>query len=212
MAYQDFREFLAALRAQGELVDVNRHIALDLDVAKALRKSGATGGPALMFRDNGTPFPLVGGVYNSRAKALIAFESTEDEVFDKILTGLASPVPPVTLDTGPVHENVLTGDDIDLHQLPIPKYSPDDGGPYITPGIIEIIKNHEEAGEGAGYPGKKRLPTLPLPQQIFNLCNAYDRFCTQQRIAPTEGMQAFFQARVGHFDLNHLKLLISSLK
>ena len=49
-----------------------------------------------MFRDNGTSFPLVYGVHNSRAKALIAFESTEDEVFDKILTGLASPVPPVT--------------------------------------------------------------------------------------------------------------------
>ena len=84
--------------------------------------------------------------------------------------------------------------------------------PYVTPGVIELIKNHEEAGEGAGYPGKKRLNTLPLQQQVFNLCNAYDRFCTSKNIAPTEGMQAFFQARIGHFDLNHLKLLVSSLK
>ena len=36
----------------------------------------------------------------------------------------------------PVHENVITGDAIDLSALPVPKYSPDDGGPYITPGIV----------------------------------------------------------------------------
>ena len=36
----------------------------------------------------------------------------------------------------PVHENVITGDAIDLRALPVPKYSPDDGGPYITPGIV----------------------------------------------------------------------------
>ncbi len=35
-----------------------------------------------------------------------------------------------------MHENVITGDAIDLTKIPIPKYSPDDGGPYITAGIV----------------------------------------------------------------------------
>lgn len=136
MPFQDFRDFLSALREQGQLLDVERPIALDLDVAKALRKSASVSGPALVFQNTGTPFPLVGGVYNSREKALIAFGCSESTAFDHILTGLSRRIPPVIVDSAPVHENVLTGDDIDLSLLPVPKYSPDDGGPYITPGIV----------------------------------------------------------------------------
>jgi 2,5-furandicarboxylate decarboxylase 1 len=38
------------------------------------------------------------------------------------------------VNNAPVHENVSAG--IDLSALPIPKYSPKDGGPYITLGIV----------------------------------------------------------------------------
>ena len=44
-AFEDFRDFLAALRAQGELIEVDRPVAPELEVAKALRKSAAVGGP-----------------------------------------------------------------------------------------------------------------------------------------------------------------------
>ncbi|CAN5373549.1 hypothetical protein BH10ACT9_BH10ACT9_27360 [soil metagenome] len=136
MAFQDFREFLDALRIGGELIDVDRPVALDLEVAKAMRKSASVAGPAVVFTDNGTQFPLVGGVYNSRAKALIAYGCDEATVVQHILDGLGNRIPPVVIDNAPVHENVILGDDIDLSMLPVPRYSPDDGGPYITPGIV----------------------------------------------------------------------------
>lgn len=136
MAFQDFREFLDALRVRGELIDVSRPVSLDLEVAKAMRKSASVGGPAVVFTDNGTQFPLVGGVYNSRAKALIAYEADEDSVMARILDGLAKRIAPVITEDAPVHQNVISGDDIDLSILPVPRYSPDDGGPYITPGIV----------------------------------------------------------------------------
>jgi 4-hydroxy-3-polyprenylbenzoate decarboxylase/2,5-furandicarboxylate decarboxylase 1 len=103
---------------------------------KALRKSAAIGGPAFLFKNNGTDFPLVGGVYNTRAKALIALESTEATVVERILRGLSKRIPPEVVKDAPVHENIITGNGIDLSALPVPKYSPDDGGPYITPGIV----------------------------------------------------------------------------
>ena len=136
MPFQDFREFLGALRKHGELIDIDRPVALELEVAKALRKSASVGGPACVFKNNGTRFPLVAGVYNTRAKALTALEATEDTIFERILSGLAKRIPPVIVKDAPVHENVITGDAIDLSALPVPKYSPDDGGPYITPGIV----------------------------------------------------------------------------
>jgi 2,5-furandicarboxylate decarboxylase 1 len=150
MPFRDFREFLDALRERGELFDVDRPVALELEVAKALRKSAAIAGPAFVFKSNGTRIPLVGGVYNSRAKALIALESTEATVFERILTGLSRRTAPVVVTDAPVHENVLMGDEIDLSTLPVPKYSPDDGGPYITSGIV-VSKDPETGTPDIGH-------------------------------------------------------------
>jgi hypothetical protein len=41
MPFNDFRAFLAALRAAGEHIDVDCPVALELEVAKAMRKSAA---------------------------------------------------------------------------------------------------------------------------------------------------------------------------
>jgi len=136
MAYADFRDFLSALQKNNDLLEIDRHVDLQLEIGKALQKSASINGPALIFKDNGTAFPLVGGVYNTRSKALLAFQATEDTIFTTIMNGLAKPIPPITVTTGPTCENVLKGNDIDLSKLPIPKYSPLDGGPYITPGIV----------------------------------------------------------------------------
>ncbi len=134
--FLDFREFLDALRANGELIEVDRAVDLELEVAKAMRKSASVAGPAVTFTNNGTAFPLVGGVYNSRAKALIAYGCDESNVMQHILDGLGNRIRPVVVEDAPVHENVILGDDVDLSTLPVPKYSPDDGGRYITPGIV----------------------------------------------------------------------------
>lgn len=144
MPFDDFRSFLTALRDQGQLIEVDRPVALELEVAKAMRKSAAIGGPAIVFNNNGTKFPLVGGVYNSRAKALLAYGCTEENAFGDIVNRLKTRIPPKYVDDGPVHENVILGDDIDLSILPVPKYSPDDGGPYITPGIV--VSHDPETG------------------------------------------------------------------
>lgn len=45
MAFMDFRDFLAALRAHGELIEVDRPVAPKFEVAKALRKSASIGVP-----------------------------------------------------------------------------------------------------------------------------------------------------------------------
>ena len=58
MPYQDFRQFLDVLRQHGELIEVNRPIAL-ADVGKAMKHSYRREGPAITFTDNGTEFPLV---------------------------------------------------------------------------------------------------------------------------------------------------------
>ena len=171
MAYKDFREFLTALNQQGELLEVDRAVALKLEVGKALQKSASVNGPAIVFKNNGTPFSLVGGVYNSRAKALIAFQSTEETIVPTILKGLANPIKTTTVTTAPVHENIISADKIDLSKLPIPTYSPLDGGPYITAGIVVSTdpetKIHDLGNYRFEYIDKNTLSFLAQPSHRF---------------------------------------------
>jgi 4-hydroxy-3-polyprenylbenzoate decarboxylase/2,5-furandicarboxylate decarboxylase 1 len=139
MPFQDFRQFLDVLRQHGELIDMHRPIALN-DVGKAMKQSYVRQGPAIMFSKNGTDYPLVAGVYSTRSKALLAFEAEEDTIFDKVLHGLDNPIAPVAFKgAAPCHEEVITGDNIDIRNFPIPQYSPKDGGRYITPGIVVSV-------------------------------------------------------------------------
>ena len=173
MAFSDFRDFLDALKKAGELLEVDRFVSPELEVAKAMRKSASVSGPAVVFKNNGTAFPLVGGVYNTRSKALIALQATEKDVFDKVLHGMATRIPPVVLADGPVHENVVASDAVDLSKLPVPKYSPDDGGRYITPGII-VSKDPETGVPDIGHyrfevVDKQTFTFLALPNHRFAL-------------------------------------------
>ena len=52
--------------------------------------------------------------------------------------------------SAPCHEVVITGDDIDINRFPIPTYSPKDGGPYITPGIV-VSKDPETGVPDIGH-------------------------------------------------------------
>ena len=145
MPYQDLRAFLATLKDAGELVDIARPVAVNYDIAKALAKTSAVDGPALMFTQTGTDFPLVGGLYGNRRRALIAFEATDETVHAKVLKGITNQIAPVDIKgAAPCQEVVLTGDAIDVTKLPVPIYSPKDGGPYITAGIV--VSENPETG------------------------------------------------------------------
>ncbi len=54
------------------------------------------------------------------------------------------PVPPALVEDGPILENVLEGDDIDLLRFPTPLWHPQDGGRYIGTGDAVLTRDPEE--------------------------------------------------------------------
>ncbi len=150
MPYQDFRQFLDVLRQHGEIIDVDRPIAL-ADIGKAMKQSYRRGGPAIRFNNNGTDFPLIAGVYATRSKALLAFQADEKTILQKVLAGLDKPIAPSIANGGaPCQEVLIEGAAIDITRFPIPTYSPKDGGPYITPGIV-VSKDPETGVSDIGH-------------------------------------------------------------
>ncbi|MBI2832351.1 MAG: UbiD family decarboxylase [Chloroflexi bacterium] len=61
------------------------------------------------------------------------------------------PIPPVEVATGPVKENILTGDKIDLFKFPVPKWHEHDGGRYMAPGGMAVFKDPDEGWVNLGY-------------------------------------------------------------
>lgn len=150
MPYQDFRQFLDVLRQHGEIIDIDRPVGL-ADIGKAMKQSYRRGGPAIRFNNNGTDFPLVAGVYATRSKALLAFQADEKTILQKVLAGLDKPIAPSIANGGaPCQEVLIEGAAIDITCFPIPTYSPKDGGPYITPGIV-VSKDPETGVPDIGH-------------------------------------------------------------
>lgn len=176
--YKDLREFLAACEDRNDVIHVEREVDCDLEIGKALKKSYEGRSPIIYF-DNpkGKKYPAVGGVFSNRAKALLAFEATEETIHQKFINGIANPIPSVLFEgEAPCQEVVITGDDIDLSTLPIPRFSSLDGGAFITAGLT-VSKDPESDVPDVGhyryqYHDEKTLGYMAQPFHRFGKnCN-----------------------------------------
>ena len=92
MAYQDFRQFLASLRQEGELIDIDRPVASTMS-PRLMKQSYVRQGPAMMFNQNGTDVPLVAGSLFHAAKGTSALSKrTRRPIVEKLQAGLNAPV------------------------------------------------------------------------------------------------------------------------
>jgi len=78
---------------------------------------------------------------------------------------------------------------------------------HLPRSLVDLVLNHEERGQGAGFPGKKRLASLSLRQQILNLADEYDHLCSQDQLQPLEAVKVFLTSKVGYFELSLIQAL-----
>ncbi len=63
------------------------------------------------------------------------------EAFHSMQQGERPLVPPVRVETGPVLDNVIEGDDLDVTRFPAPLWHPDDGGRYVGTGCFQVTRD-----------------------------------------------------------------------
>jgi 2,5-furandicarboxylate decarboxylase 1 len=150
----DFRGFLEHLKQTGELVEIQEPVALAYEVGALCRELADRAGPAAMLSKigdfSGRCGRVVVNVYGERRRLAKAFRVADDELLGFVSKRMKGRIDPERVD-GPAscQEVVLTGDDIDLTQWPIPFWNSGDGGPYITAGL-HIVK-HPEFGWNISY-------------------------------------------------------------
>jgi 4-hydroxy-3-polyprenylbenzoate decarboxylase len=56
----------------------------------------------------------------------------------------------VIVKNGPIKENALTGDEIDIYKVPTPKWHTHDGGRYIGTGVVTITRDPKDGWVNCG--------------------------------------------------------------
>jgi 2,5-furandicarboxylate decarboxylase 1 len=93
--------------------------------------------PVLWFeRVRGSRFPIVTNLFADRRRYARALGVEPAALADEWVARGDRRIPPVRRTTGPVKDMVLTGPAVDLGILPIFRHFSEDGGPYITNGIV----------------------------------------------------------------------------
>lgn len=155
-AQTDFRTFIDVLRHDGDLVEIDREVDPHLEVAAIVRRVSELNGKAPLFNNvkgakNGL-WRMFGNAaslrknenerYGRLARNLgLPTNATWQEIGEKTQAAKkATPLKPNVLPTGPCKKNKLSGDEIDLHQLPAPYLHVGDGGKYLQTYGIHVLQ------------------------------------------------------------------------
>ncbi len=153
--YEDVREWLDIVDSMGELKRINgADWKLEIGTLAELiyrERPGTT--PAILFdriKDYPEGFRVVMGQFCSFGRLALSLglplDSTGLMLVDQFRKKLSSlrPIPPKTVNSGPVFENRMAGDDIDLLRFPVPLIHELDGGRFIGTACIVITRDPEE--------------------------------------------------------------------
>jgi 4-hydroxy-3-polyprenylbenzoate decarboxylase len=158
MPWNDFRGFVMELERRGEsrLVE-GAHC--DLEIGTLVELMCEREGPMLLF-DRIVGFPegyrIAAKPYATPNRCAIAAGLPEGvsplemfKVWRARMNGFR-PVQPEQVPGGPVLENVLEGDAVDLTRFPIPKWHEKDGGPYFGTGCAVITRDPDDGWVNLG--------------------------------------------------------------
>ncbi|MBN9459939.1 MAG: UbiD family decarboxylase [Burkholderiales bacterium] len=142
---KDLRYFIEKLRTSGsdDLVEIERQIPRDLYMTLIQEKLAKEGRyPAVLFKNvAGHGWPVATGLFSSYsllAHALEVDPTEKERVLEEYMRREANQIAPVLFSggTAPVHEIVMTGEDINLENLPVQQHCAGDSGRYITIGCM----------------------------------------------------------------------------
>lgn len=179
MAFSDLREWLSFLEGKGQVKHIKAEVDWDEELGAIAREVAARKGPAMLFENikdyKSTPchrlmIGSLGAKRRVRWALGLPMEMPDQEVTRWVCQKMRQPVAPVALSSGPVKENILKGEKVNLWQLPVPKWNPGDGGRYIMTSTSVVTRDPENGQLNVGtYRGmivdKNKIAVFLVPNQ-----------------------------------------------
>lgn len=137
---KDLRSFIAELESKypEEVARVKKPIAPRYEITALLTQLEKQKRFPLLFCENvaGSEAPVVINAQASRKLMALALECRTEELAAKFSERQGKPLAPVEVNNAPVHDQVKTGDDVDLTKVPLLTHYDVNAAPYITAGIV----------------------------------------------------------------------------
>ncbi len=161
MAYTSLKNFIAHLEQTGSVKRIDHFISPELEMAEITDRLSKNNGPALLFTNNGTEFPVLMNAYGSRERILAALGMSNYREFEHRIQALLSlinsekkgllsklrmvrkasemgfAIPKKSGKSGTCFQKRMH--EPDLHKLPILKCWPHDGGRFITLPVVHTM-------------------------------------------------------------------------
>src|SRR5205814_5569773 len=159
VAYTDLREWIEAARKLGEVREL-KGLSWQQDIgiaAEDILHDGSS--PIVIFEDVPGTLPgsrsLVNFFGGKRQKMTLGFttDMTKLELSEGFRTHYMADlkrIPPRYVNDGPVFENIITGDAVDVTIFPTPKWHDGDGGRYIGTGSFNVTRDPDEGWINCG--------------------------------------------------------------
>ncbi len=163
MEYKDLRGFLSGVEELGELrtiVGVDWNIEMGA-ITEILYRERAEKSPALLFdqiKGYSKGFRCLYGMLNSPKRFALSLGLPLPKelklmdllkIYRKKMTDM-NLIPPQYVNEGPILENILEGEEVDLFKFPAPIHHELDGGRYIGTADIVITKDPDEGWVNCG--------------------------------------------------------------
>ena len=139
------RRFIAGLQEQGQLIRISEPISKTLEVAGVLKQLEPTA--ALFEQVQESRFRVAGNLFCGKASFADYFGIPVAEIIPTLARAIERRSPPELVAEAPCQEIVIK--DPDLDQVPILKHCEEDGGNYISSGVV--IARHPQYGQNLDF-------------------------------------------------------------
>jgi UbiD family decarboxylase len=139
------RDYIKRLRAQNKLVEVTKPVSKFYQAAGVLKKLEPK--PVLFDQVPESDFRVIGNLFCTKAAFADYFGIQVSEMIPTMSAAIAERAPYEFVESAACQEVVHTDPDLDI--LPILKHFEDDGGNYITSGVL--IARHPRYGQNVDF-------------------------------------------------------------
>src|SRR5260221_11128870 len=159
LCYDDLRQWLEEARKLGEVKELSG-LTWQQDIGMvASAAAHDDGAPCFVFEE--VPGTIKGSrvlvnFFGGKRKNMtlgFATDLSKIDLSEGFRTNFIGPmrrIAPKYVDDGPIFENVMTGDDVDVTAFPAPKWHAADGGRYIRTGTFNVTRDPDEGWVNCG--------------------------------------------------------------
>jgi len=144
---EDLRHYLRETREHNpyEFYEIGETIDPEYEATAWWHELSKVNNPILFFKSiKGYDMPVVANIFGTLGRVARMIGAEPGNIYDVWMEKISNTINPVFVDDGPVKEVKYIGSDLNVFKLPVLKFFSEDGGRYITSGIV--VANDPESG------------------------------------------------------------------